>query len=93
MSQIKPLRWSKTPPDSHRIHADEDDVGSVWSLSVGGAFQITKTAMLWMADDPFVWKQFDTIADAKAAAQAKHEKMIRAFLVPEPVVLATGDKP
>lgn len=91
MSQIKPLKWSKQGPNNIRVVLDDDSKGSVWALGVGGFYEITKNAILWLSQDPLCWKQFKTVAEAKAAAQADHEQLVRTFLVPECTVSTTGE--
>jgi hypothetical protein len=82
LTEIKPLKWLRKPPPAHSLD-DEDAEGAVYAMSFGGCFKLTKDALLWTAEDPFVWKQFKTVQEAKAFAQAEHERMIRACLVPE----------
>ena len=91
MVEIKPLKWSKQEPNNILIVLDDDSKGSVWALGVGGFYEITKDAILWLSLNPFYWKQFKTVAEAKAAAQADHEQVVRIFLVPECTVATTGE--
>ena|GEM_PF-4820677 len=81
MSEIKPLQWLRKDPPGQWGLEDEDDAGDIFAMSVGGCFRITKDALLWFAEDPFRWKQFKTVAEAKGFAQSEHERLVRALLV------------
>ena len=76
---VKPLKWRK-PTD----HPQDDDDAVAVAPGLGGQYSITKEsdhALLWDAEDNFVWTQHPSVKDAKAAAQADYERRIRSALV------------
>lgn len=80
---IKPLEW-RVPTD----HPSDPDIEeNVYCANgIGGRYAISKKQkvgperLLWMADDPFVWVGFNSIPEAKAAAQADYEQRILSAL-------------
>jgi len=80
--QIRPLEWYE-PTD----HPQDDDENCVlMAHGIGGRYSISKEQgvgpkrLLWMAHDSFIWQGYNSIAEAKAAAQADYEKRILSAL-------------
>ncbi len=81
---VKALEW-RVPTD----HPSDPDIEeNVYCADgVGGKYAISKKQkvgperLLWMADDPFDWKGFNSIEEAKAAAQADYEARILSAIV------------
>lgn len=83
--EVKALEW-RVPTD-HPSDPDRDE--NVYCADgVGGKYAISKKQkvgperLLWMADDPFVWVGHNSIAEAKAAAQADFNTRILSALKP-----------
>jgi hypothetical protein len=83
--KVKPLEW-RVPTDHPKDPDIEDNV--LCADGIGGVYAISKKQkvgperLLWMADDPFDWKGYGSILEAKAAAQADYEQRIRSALEP-----------
>ena len=85
--EVKALEW-RVPTDHP---ADPDIEENVYCADgIGGRYAISKKQtvgpkrLLWMADDPFVWAGFNSIPEAKAAAQADYERRILSALSVQP---------
>lgn len=84
---VKALEW-RVPTD-HPSDPDRDE--NVYCADgVGGKYAISKKQkvgperLLWMADDPFIWVGYNSIPEAKAAAQADFDQRIRSALASPP---------
>ena len=80
---VKPLEW-RVPTDNPKDPGREDNV--YCADGIGGVYAISRKQkhgperLLWMAHDPFKWRGFDTIPQAKAAAQADFSARILSAL-------------
>lgn len=93
VDRVKPLEWRVPRQDDPRDPDAEDTV--FCADGIGGLYAISRKQklgperLLWWAHDPMLWTGFDTIDQAKAAAQADYSARILSALAPveaEPVV-------
>lgn len=72
----KKLEWRRPKDDGQdygREHAE-------WLADgIGGIYTVERDGLLWWAHDPFIWSQFGSIAEAKAAAEADWQKRYSAL--------------
>jgi hypothetical protein len=81
---VKPLKWRVPSEDNPQ---DPDASDTVYCADgIGGVYAISRKQsvgperLLWWAHDPFAWDGFNTIEEAKAAAQADYDARIRSAL-------------
>lgn len=79
----KKLKWRR-PKDDGQDYGHED---AAWVADgIGGIYAITPDVLLWWAHDPFIWTQFNSIDEAKAAAEADWQKKYAALAEGAPYV-------
>ncbi|WP_336801694.1 hypothetical protein [Kaistia sp. MMO-174] len=78
---IKPLEWTQRPPPAH-----DHEPFVYWAAGIGGHYKVEPDGTLWMAHDAFVWEQYGSQKEAKAAAQADHDRRASALVEPAPAV-------
>lgn len=79
--QIKPLRWRK-PNDTGSDLGHQDAV--CIANGIGGKYSITRGSgdfLLWDCNDEFVFQNYPTLDEAKAAAEAHWQKSVAAVIL------------
>lgn len=77
---VKALEW-RVPNDDSPRDPCIDDI-ALCADGIGGVYGISRKQtvgperLVWWVGDPFTWTGYASIAEAKAAAQADHEKRV-----------------
>jgi hypothetical protein len=83
--QVKTLVWRvptdhPTDPDIEETALCADGIGGVYAISKKQT--VGPERLLWWAHDMFAWDGFNSIPEAKAAAQADYETRVLSLLAP-----------
>lgn len=80
---FKPLSWRKPRKNGADFGFDE----ILWIANgVGGKYSISKDSggfLLWGAEDEFLFEEFDSVAEAKGAAERDWQERLNRYVVPE----------